>query len=249
MDDEPTLVDTVKYDFADMTIKNIREITDPGAIKHVIINHIENDHSTSLDKVMRLAPSADIYMTERAQKGLARFFDLSAWRIKTVKTGDKLKIGKKTILFLETPMLHWPDSMVSYVPEDKLLFSQDAFGQHIASSARFDDDYIACESIAELEDAVLDYYANILMPFGPLIEKKIGEVQALGLEIESYSARPRHNMEGGTPAAYSSMYLDMARGKAVPSVAIVYDTMWHSTEQMTQFIARGVKRPGASAGS
>ncbi len=121
---------------------------------------------------MQLAPAADIYMTERAQKGLARFFDLSGWRIKTVKTGDKLSIGKKTILFMETPMLHWPDSMVSYVQEDKLLFSQDAFGQHIASSARFDDDYIACESIAELDDAVLDYYANILMPFGPLIEKR-----------------------------------------------------------------------------
>ena len=159
------------------------------------------------------------------------------------KTGDKLKIGKKTILFLETPMLHWPDSMVSYVPEDKLLFSQDAFGQHIASSARFDDDYIACESIAELDDAVLDYYANILMPFGPLIEKKIGEVQALGLEIEVIA--PDHGIIWRRdPGRILQMYLDMARGKAVPSVAIVYDTMWHSTEQMTQFIARGVEEAG-----
>jgi flavorubredoxin len=243
LDDEPTLVDTVKYDFADLTIKNIGAILDPGAIKNVIVNHIENDHATSLDRVMQLAPHAVIYMTERAQKGLARFFDLSAWRIKTVKTGDKLKIGKRTVLFLETPMLHWPDSMVSYVQEDKLLFSQDAFGQHIASSARFDDDYIACESIAELDDAVLDYYANILMPFGPLIEKKIGEVQTLGLEIEVIA--PDHGVIWRRdPGRILQMYLDMARGKAARSVAVVYDTMWRSTEQMTQFIARGVQDAG-----
>lgn len=184
MDDEPTLVDTVKYDFADIMIKNITDMIDPRAIRHVIINHIENDHVTSLDRIMQMAPKATLYMTERGKKGLARFFDLSTWDIKTVKTGDRLKIGKKTLLFLETPMLHWPDSMVSYVEEDKVLFSQDAFGQHIGSSARFDDQFTACASQAELEDAVIDYYANILMPFGPLIKTKIAEIQKLGIELE-----------------------------------------------------------------
>jgi len=240
MDEEPTLVDTVKYDFADIMLKNLTDIIDPVAIKHVIINHIENDHVTSLDRVMQLAPKATVYMTERGKKGLARFFDLSAWEIKTVKTGDRLKIGKKTLLFLETPMLHWPDSMVSYLEEDKVLFSQDAFGQHIGSSARFDDEFTACASKAELEDAVIDYYANILMPFGPLIKTKIAEVQKLGLELEVIA--PDHGIIWRTdPGKIVNMYLEMAEGKAAPSVLVVYDSMWHSTDQMTQSISRGVQ--------
>jgi flavorubredoxin len=243
LDDEPALVDTVKYDFADLMIKNLRDIIDPASIRHIIVNHIENDHATSLDRVLQLAPAATLYMTERAKKGIGRFFDVTGWNIKTVKTGDRLKIGKKTFLFLETPMLHWPDSMFSYMEEDRVLFSQDAFGQHIASSARFDDDYIACESIAELNDAVLDYYANILMPFGPLIEKKIGEVQSLGLDIDVIA--PDHGVIWRQdPGRIVRLYLDMAGGKATCSVTVVYDTMWHSTEQMAQFIARGVEDSG-----
>jgi anaerobic nitric oxide reductase flavorubredoxin len=243
LDDEPTLVDTVKHDFSDITIKNIKGIIEPGRIKHVIINHIENDHAMSIDRIMHLAPDATVYITERGKKGIARFFDISQWNMKTVKTGDTLKIGKKSIVFLETPMLHWPDSMVSYVPEDKLLFSQDAFGQHIASSARFDDDYAACASMAELEDAVIDYYANILMPFGQLIKAKIAEVQKLGLEIDVIA--PDHGIIWrADPGKILRMYLDMAEGKAAMSVAVIYDTMWHSTERMTQSIVKGVTDEG-----
>jgi flavorubredoxin len=184
MDDEITLVDTVKYDFADITLKNIASIVDPARIKNVVVNHIENDHMTGIGDIMKLTPNATIYITDKGKKGLERFFDISKWTIKVVKTGDTLSIGQKTLLFLETPMLHWPDSMMTYVKEDKLLFSQDAFGQHIASAARFDDEYITCQSMAELDDAVVDYYANILMPFGQLIKSKIADVQKLGIEIE-----------------------------------------------------------------
>ena len=243
LDEEPCLVDTVKHDFADIMIKHVTEIIDPAAVKHVIINHIENDHVTSIDRVMQLAPGATVYITERGKKGLARFFDLSGWRIKTVKTGDTLKIGKNTVLFLETPMLHWPDSMVSYVQEEKVLISQDAFGQHIASSARFDDELIACESVAELDDAVIDYYANILMPFGPLIKAKIAEVQKLGLDLQVIA--PDHGIIWRQdPGKILGMYLDMAEGKAMTRVAIVYDTMWDSTGYMAQSIAGGVRDSG-----
>ncbi len=243
IDDEPTLVDTVKHDFAGVMLKNIRDVIDPAAIRHVIINHIENDHATSVDRVMDAAPAATLYMTERGKKGLARFFDLSGWRIKTVKTGDELKIGRKTILFIETPMLHWPDSMMSYAEEDKVLFSQDAFGQHIASSGRFDDEFIASASLAELDDAVIDYYANILMPFGSLIKAKIAEATKMGLELRVIA--PDHGIiwrQG--PERIVQMYLDMAEGKAMQSVVVIYDTMWRSTEQMTQSIIRGVKDAG-----
>lgn len=140
-------------------------------------------------------------------------------------------------------MLHWPDSMVTYIKEDKVLLSQDAFGQHIASSARFDDEFVACQSLAELEDAVLDYYANILMPFGSLVKGKIAEIQKAGLEIDVIA--PDHGIIWRTnPEMILTRYLEMAEGKAVESVSIVYDTMWHSTEQMAQPIAKGITDEG-----
>src|SRR6266568_1113000 len=137
IDDEVTLIDTVKYDFAETTLKNIASVVDPSTIRHVVINHIENDHATSLDRIMELAPRATIYMTEKGKRGIDRFFDTSHWNIKVVKSGDTLKIGRRTLQFIETPMLHWPDSMFTYVQEDQVLFTQDAFGQHIASAGRF----------------------------------------------------------------------------------------------------------------
>ncbi len=243
LDDEITLVDTVKDDFADVTIKNIKSLTSFDNIKHIVINHIENDHVSSIDRIMNLAPNATIYITEKGKKGLARFFDISRWNLKIVKSGDTLKIGKRTLVFLETPMLHWPDSMVTYVPYDKLLISQDAFGQHLASAARFDDEFITCESVYELDDAVLDYYANILMPFGQLIKAKIAEVQKLGLEIDMIA--PDHGVIWrANPGKILQMYMDMANGKAKESVSIIYDTMWHSTEIMTTPIMQGIKDEG-----
>ncbi len=243
MDEEVTLVDTVKYDFSEMTIKNIRSTVDPARIKHVVINHIENDHVTSLDKIMEIAPDATIYMTEKGKRGIDRFFDTSRWKIKLVKTGDTLKTGRFTLQFLETPMLHWPDSMMTYVVEAKVLFSQDAFGQHVASAGRFDDEYIASESLADLEDAVVEYYANILMPFGNLINRKLDEVAKLGLQIDMIA--PDHGVIWRqNPGRVLQMYRDMASGKAEASVAIIYDTMWHSTEAMTVPMAAGIKDEG-----
>jgi flavorubredoxin len=243
LDDEVTLLDTVKYDFSDITIKNIRSVVDPAKIRHVVVNHIENDHATSLDKIMELAPNATIHITEKGRKGLARFFDLAKWDIRVVKTGDTLKIGKRTLLFLETPMLHWPDSMMTYVKEDKVLISQDGFGQHIASAVRFDDEFVTCESLGELDDAIVDYYANILMPFGPIIKTKIAEIQKLGLEIEIIA--PDHGIIWrANPGKVVQKYLDMAEGRAALSVSIVYDTMWQSTEHMALPIMQGIKDEG-----
>jgi flavorubredoxin len=192
---------------------------------------------------MELTPKATIYITEKGKKGYERFYDLSKWNVKTVKTGDTLSTGKKTLLFLETAMLHWPDSMMTYVKEDKVLMSQDAFGQHIASAVRFDDEFATCQSMSELEDAVVDYYANILMPFGQLIKAKIAEVQKLGLEIDVIA--PDHGVIWrANPQKILQMYLDMANSKADLSVSVVYDTMWHSTEQMTLPIVQGIRDAG-----
>ncbi|HXW68692.1 MAG TPA: FprA family A-type flavoprotein [Dissulfurispiraceae bacterium] len=243
MDDEITLLDTVKYDFADTAVKNIQSLVDPARIKNVVINHIENDHVTSIDAIMALTPNATIYITEKGRKGLERFYDLSRWTIKTVKTGDTLKTGKKTLVFLETPMLHWPDSMMTYIKEDKILISQDGFGQHIASAVRFDDEFIDCQSMSELEDAVVDYYANILMPFGQLIKAKLSELQKLGLDIEIIA--PDHGIIWRKdPKKVLQMYLNMANGKTRLRVSIIYDTMWSSTEKMTSPMMQGIKDEG-----
>jgi flavorubredoxin len=242
-DKHVTLVDTVKHDFAEHTIDNIRGLVDPATIENVVINHIENDHATSLDRIMALAPNALIHITERGKKGLDRFFDTSRWKFRLVKSGDTLNTGTKTITFLETPMLHWPDSMVSYVKEDKLLISQDAFGQHLASSARFDDEYCDQCSTVELEHAVRDYYANILMPFGALIKAKLAEIQKLGIEIDMIA--PDHGIIWRRdPGKIIKMYLDMANSKADLRVVIIYDTMWHSTEYMTMPLMEGIKAAG-----
>lgn len=243
LDEEVTLIDTVKYDFSDITIKNIRSVADPAQIRNVVINHIENDHATSLDKIMELAPGAKIHITEKGRKGLERFFDLSRWDVRVVKTGDTLCTGKKNLLFVETPMLHWPDSMMTYIREDKMLVSQDGFGQHIASATRFDDEFVTCASMSELDDAVIDYYANILMPFGPVIKTKIAEIEKLGLEIETIA--PDHGIIWRrNPKKVLGSYLAMASGAASLRVAVIYDTMWQSTEKMTLPISQGIKDEG-----
>jgi flavorubredoxin len=243
LDEEITLLDTVKHDFADTTLNNIRKIVDPSKIANVIINHIENDHVTSIGHIMDLTPGANIYITEKGKKGLARFFDISSWNIKVVKTGDTLNIGKRNLLFIETPMLHWPDSMMTYLKEDKILISQDGFGQHIASASRFDDEFITCASVTELDDAVVDYYANILMPFGNLIKTKIAELQKMELDIEIIA--PDHGIIWRkNPGKIIKMYLDMANGAADLRVAVIYDTMWKSTEIMTTPIMHGIKDEG-----
>ena len=243
IDKQITLLDTVKYNFAEQTIKNISSIVDPSQIKNIIINHIENDHVTSLDKIMSLCPEASIFITQKGKKGLDRFYDTSRWDIRIVKTGDTLNIGRRNLLFIETPMLHWPDSMVTYIKEDKILISQDAFGQHLASSSRFDDEYIERVSMEDLEDSVIDYYANILMPFGQLIKNKIQEIVKLGLEIEIIA--PDHGIIWRKyPEKIIEMYMNMAEGKADLRVVIIYDTMWNSTERMVIPIMDGIKNEG-----
>ena len=243
MDEQITLVDTVKHDFVRHTVKNIMSLTDPSKIVNLIINHIEPDHASSVDKIMSLAPDATIYITAKGKKGLDRHFDTSKWNFRIVKTGDTINTGKYTLTFLETPMLHWPDSMMTYVNEAKLLISQDAFGQHLATSARFDDEFIENASLCELDDSIIDYYANILMPFGQLIKSKLSEVQKLGLEIDMIA--PDHGIIWRKdPGSIMQKYLDMADGKANLSISLIYDTMWNSTERMTIPIMQGIKDEG-----
>ncbi len=242
-DEEPTLLDAVHHDFVDVSIENISRIIDPQKIKHIVINHIENDHASGFARILDIVPSANIYLTERGKKGLERFLDLSKYKVSVVKSGDTLKIGKRTLQFIETPMMHWPDSMFTYIKEEKILISQDAFGQHLATVERFDDEFVQNRSMEELEDAVIDYYANILMPYGNVIKAKIEEIKKLGIEIEMIA--PDHGVIWRSHIdKVLSLYSDMVDAKAKLDAVIVYDTMWHSTEQMVFPIAKGLENQG-----
>jgi len=244
-DDEPALLDAVHHDFVNISIENISRIIDPKKIKHIVINHIENDHATGLEKILEIVPEANLYMTDRGKKGLSRFIDLSRYKVTVVKSGDTLKIGKRTLQFIETPMMHWPDSMFTYIREEKVLISQDAFGQHIATVERFDDEFVQNRSMEELEDAVIDYYANILMPYGNVIKSKIEEIKKSGIEIEMIA--PDHGVIWRSHIdKVLSLYSGMVDAKARLGVVIVYDTMWHSTEQMVFPIAKGLEEEGVS---
>jgi len=243
VDEEPTLLDAVHLDFVHISIENITRILEPQKIKNIIINHIENDHATGLEKILEYTPQAIIYITEKGKKGLSKFIDLSKYKVNTVKTGDHIKIGKRTLHFIETPMMHWPDSMFTYIKEEKILVSQDAFGQHIASVERFDDEFINNRSMDELEDSVIDYYANILMLYGNVIKAKIEEIKKSGVEIEMIA--PDHGVIWRSHIdKVISLYSDMVEAKAKLGAVIVYDTMWHSTEQMVFPIAKGLEAEG-----
>ncbi len=238
VDEKIALVDTVKHGFASEMTDRIKEIIDPSNIDYVISNHVEMDHSGSLPDIMKTASKAELICTEKGKEGLIRHYG-NIWKFRTVKTGDELRLGKKTLFFITAPMLHWPDSMFTYVKEDKLLLSNDGFGQHLASSFRFDGD--VC-SLAGYEcDTVMDeaakYYANILMPFGSVILKKLDELKKLNIEIKMIA--PSHGMIWKDPGKIIDAYLKWANGLSKQKVLVIYDTMWNSTESMAHEIVRG----------
>jgi flavorubredoxin len=139
IDEKVTLVDTAKANFSDELISRISEIIDPAKIDYIIANHVEMDHSGSLDKILELAPNAEIITCAKGEKGIKRHYKKD-WKFKIVNNGDSISLGKRSLQFITTPMVHWPDNMVAYMREEKILFSNDSLGQHYASTKRFDDE-------------------------------------------------------------------------------------------------------------
>jgi anaerobic nitric oxide reductase flavorubredoxin len=237
-DEKTALVDTVKYLFSDVLLRNIRDITDPEKIDYIIVNHVEMDHSSSLPFIAKHAKNAVIIASERGKDAIIEHYG-SDFNIKTVKTGDEIKLGARTLKFVEAPMLHWPDSMFTYVVEDKILMPNDAFGQHLASSQRFDDEV---DEHVLMEEATI-YYANILMALGPLIARKIQEVVQMG--IAPAIIAPSHGIIWRKdPSKIIKAYLDWSAGISKKKIVIVYDTMWGSTDKMARAIAEGAISEG-----
>jgi len=221
IDEKITLVDTVKHYLFDELLSRIKEIVDPSKIDYIISNHVEMDHSGSIQKMLQLCPNAKVITSTRGEKGLKRHYkkDLN---FKVVKSGDTLNIGKRTLHFVHIPMVHWPDSMVTYIPSDNLLLSNDAFGQHIASSERFDDAF----EWGTLQEEASKYYANIVMPYGDQVKKALEVLNELDINMIA----PSHGIiwRSYIPQILKE-YRKMASYESDDKALIVYDSMWGST--------------------
>lgn len=234
LDDKITLVDTVYGPFGGEMIERIRELVEPEKIDYIIANHVEIDHSGALPQILKFCPKARVFGTAKCKEGLYKHY-YGNWDFQVVKTGDKLKLGKRTLTFVEAPMLHWPDSMFTYCPEEELLLPNDAFGQHYATSERHDDE--VDQSV--LMDEAAKYYGNILWPLSPLIIKKIEEVQKMNIPIKMIA--PSHGIIWRKePMKIVNAYLGWAKNETKPKVVIIYETMWGATEKMARKIADGL---------
>ncbi|NLL72682.1 MAG: anaerobic nitric oxide reductase flavorubredoxin [Clostridiales bacterium] len=233
-DEKTVLIDTVWLPYDDEFVNNLKKEIDLNEIDYIIANHNEVDHSGALPALMREIPNTPIYCTENGAKFIKAQFHKD-WNFVTVKTGDTLDIGSSTLTFVEAPMLHWPDSMMTYMSGENILFSNDAFGQHYATESLYNDMVDNSELYAE----AIKYYANILTPFSKLVTKKIDEVLGFNLPLDmictSHGVIWKNN-----PAQIVEKYLEWANDYQENQITIVYDTMWNSTKKMAEAIADGI---------
>lgn len=235
-EEKTALIDTVWGPFAKEYVENLQKIIDLEKIDFIVACHSENDHSGALPELMKHIPDTPIYCTKSGARILKGLYHQD-WNFQIVKTGDKLSLGNKELTFIEAPMLHWPDSMFTYLSSDAVLFSNDAFGQHYASEFMFNDRV----DQAELFQECVKYYANILTPFSPLVIKKIKEVLGFNLPLDmictSHGIIWRDN-----PTQIVEKYLEWADNYQENQITILYDTMWDSTRIMAEEIAAGIRQ-------
>jgi flavorubredoxin len=240
VDEKIALVDTVYGPFAEELIANIRQVVPVEKIDYLIANHVETDHSGAIPAVMKLAPGAKLVGTAKCKEGLYKNY-YGDWDFQTVKTGDTLKLGKRSLVFVEAPMVHWPDSMFTYCPEEALLMPNDAFGQHLATCERFADEVDPCA----LWDEAAKYYANILWPLGGIISRKIDEVVKMNIPVRMIA--PSHGVIWRKdPLQIVNKYAYWAGNPVSPKAVVAYESMWGSTEKMARAIADGIASRGLS---
>jgi len=236
IDEKITLIDTVKHYLFDEMLERISDVIDPADIDYVISNHVEQDHSGSLPEIMEIATKATLVTSPNGEKGLKAHFR-EDWNYRIVKSGDVLNIGKRNLTFVQTPMVHWPDNMVTYLEEDKILFSNDAFGQHIASTERFDDEL----PLGVILEEARKYYANIVLPYGGQVQKALGTLGGLDVEVIATS----HGLiwRSNIPAILNE-YQKWSTNATEKKAVIVYDTMWNATEIIAESISDVFEKKG-----
>lgn len=234
-DEKTVLIDTVWEPLTDRFLENLSEVTDLSKIDYVIMNHAEPDHSGALPTIMGYVPNATVIVSKKGLESAKRYYH-KEWNFKVVSTGDRINIGKNDLIFIEAPMLHWPDSMFTYLTGENILFSNDAFGQHYASSSIFNDEVDETEVYQE----ALKYYANILTPFSKLVTRKIDELKKLAIPVDMIA--PSHGIVWRKePMKIVEDYYEWATGKSNKSVVIAYNSMWGATHKMAEFIGKGLE--------
>ena len=239
VDEKVCLIDTVKAPFAKELLERIREIIDPSKIDYVIVNHVEPDHSSGLPALMEVAPQAKVILTEQGRSEIIKYFGRE-YDFHVVKNGDTLSLGRHQLRFVPLPMLHWPDTMATYLEDEQILFSNDAFGQHYSTNFKFDDENEMSEVFYEAKK----YYANILMPFSKLVVRALDTLASLPIRMIA----PSHGIiwRAHVPEILA-LYKKWGAGETDALVLVVYDTMWGSTEAMARKILEGLTSGGIKA--
>jgi anaerobic nitric oxide reductase flavorubredoxin len=238
VDEKIALVDTVWSPFTEQLLDNIAQVVDPSKIDYVIANHAEVDHSGALPEVMRRAPHATLIVSKRGAESVPGHYH-EQWNMKAVASGAKIGLGRCELLFIEASMLHWPDSMFTYVAGKDVLMPNDAFGQHYATAFRFNDQV----DRHELYEECLKYYVNILTPFSPQVIKKIDEFIGLKLPVEIIA--PSHGVIWRKdPLQIVHQYREWAAQIPEAGAVIIYDTMWNATRRMAECIGAGLAEAG-----
>lgn len=234
-DEKVALIDCVWGPFAKEFVANLKKEIDLNSIDYIIANHGEPDHSGALPELMREIPNTPIYCTANAIKSLKGQYHQD-WNFIPVKTGDKLSLGSKEFIFIEARMLHWPDTMFTYLTGDNILFSNDGFGQHLASEHMFND----LVDQSDLYFEALKYYGNILTPFSKMVVNKITEILSFNLPVDMIC--PSHGLIWrDNPLQIVNKYMEWAKDYQENQITIIYDTMWNSTRQMAEKIAAGIR--------
>jgi len=235
-EEKNVLIDTVWMPFSEEFVENLAREIDLNKIDYIVANHGEIDHSGSLPALMKLIPNTPIYCTANAIKSLKGQFHQD-WNFHAVKTGDKLEIGNgKELIFVEMPMLHWPDSMAAYLTKDNILFSNDAFGQHYATDKLFNNLVDQCV----LSSEAMKYYANILNPFNQILRRKLQEVLSLGITIDII-ATSHGVVWKDNPLQIVEKYSQWANDYQENQITIIYDTMWKGTKKIAEKISEGIE--------
>lgn len=236
--DKPTLIDTVKKEFYGEMMARIESVIDPKKIQIIISNHSEMDHSGALPQTVAAVEPEEVYVSEMGMKDITAHFHKDL-KLKTVKTGDRIDVGGDTISFVEARMLHWPDSMFSYLEKENVLFTNDVFGMHYATSKLFDDENEERLWLYEAEK----YYANIVLPYSDIVTRFLGQVQKMGLSPRLIA--PDHGfIWRKDPSKIISLYAKWAAQKPNNKAVVLYDTMWGSTEKMAVSISDGLREGG-----
>jgi flavorubredoxin len=236
VDDAITLVDTVKRHLFGELVQRVRALVDPARIDYLVVNHVEQDHAGGVADFLQLAPQAKVVISPRGARALPRY-QAREWDFQVIGNGEELNTGSLTLKFVHTPMVHWPDSMVTYIPERALLLPNDAFGQHIATAERFDDEvgwHILREEAAK-------YYANIVLPYGDQVNAVLDVVA--GLEVDMVA--PSHGVVWRSHLGdILPLYRRWANHETERRAVIIYDTMWGSTHGLAVALQEGLETAG-----